>query len=65
MLFNPGEWMFTFELKAFVASRKEHLQLEVLKVFSLYVSHGTHLEPEWIPHKENEWADCQSHSRFR
>ena len=40
-----------------VGSRKEHLQLEVLKVFSLCVSHGIHLEPEWIPRKENELAD--------
>ena len=37
-----------------VGSRKEHLQIEVLKVFSLCVSHGIHLEPEWIPRKENE-----------
>ena len=43
-----------------VGSRKEHLQLEVLKVFSLCVSHGIHLEPEWIPRKENELADYVS-----
>jgi len=40
-----------------VGSRKEHLQIEVLKVFSLCVSHSIHLEPEWIPRKENELAD--------
>ena len=43
-----------------VGSRKKNLQVEVLKVFYLCVSHGIHIEPQWILRKENELADYVS-----
>lgn len=40
-----------------MGSRKEHLQVEVLKAFSFCVEYGVHLESEWAPCEENELAD--------
>ena len=42
-------------------SRQPALQVEALKIFAVCVSHRIHMEPEWIPRKQNELADYYSH----
>ena len=41
-------------------SRQPALQVEALKIFAVCVSHHIHMEPEWIPRKQNELADYYS-----
>ena len=43
-----------------VGSRKPDLQGEALAIFSISLSQHIHLEPEWIPRKNNELADYLS-----
>ena len=43
-----------------VGSRKPHLQEQAMKVFETCISYQIRLEPEWLPHEENELADFVS-----
>ena len=43
-----------------VGSRKPDLQAEALAVFSISLAHHLHIEPEWVPRKNNETADYLS-----
>ena len=43
-----------------VGSRKPDLQAEALAIFSISLSRHIHIEPEWIPRKDNELADYLS-----
>ena len=44
-----------------VGSKTPLLQKEALSVFSLSAAHNISIEPEWIPHGENQLADYISH----
>ena len=44
-----------------VGSRKYDLQQEVVNVFNLTVQYQINLEPSWIPHDRNQYADYLSH----
>jgi len=43
-----------------VGSKKADLQEQALAIFSISLTHCIHIEPEWIPRKENEVADYLS-----
>ena len=43
-----------------VGSKKADLQEEALAIFSTSLAHCIHIEPEWIPRKDNEVADYLS-----
>ena len=42
-------------------SRVPALQVEALAIFAVCVTNHIHIEPEWIPRKQNELADYYSH----
>ena len=44
-----------------VGSKKVELQAEVLDIFRLSVQHNIMMEPEWIPHEQNEVTNYLSH----
>ena len=43
-----------------VGSNKADLQEQTLAIFLISLTHCIHIEPEWIPRKENEVADYLS-----
>ena len=44
-----------------VGSRKPDLQAEALAIFSISLARHIHIEPEWVPRRDNEVADYLSH----
>ena len=43
-----------------IGSKKAHLQQEALAIFGMAAKNLIHIEPEWIPHGENQQADYLS-----
>ena len=40
-----------------MGSRKPDLQAEALAIFSISLTQHIHIEPEWVPRRDNEVAD--------
>jgi len=60
-LTNERVWWFTDNQNVvhilMVGSRKPDLQAEALTIFfSISLAHHLHIEPEWVPRKNNETA---------
>ena len=43
-----------------VGSKKPDLQAEALAIFSISLAQPIHIEPEWVPRRDNEVADYLS-----